>query len=463
MTHAVTEHESGLVYYMQSGAINESFSDIFGEIIQQTYQTVAPANRWLMGEDLSIGAIRSMKNPPSYSDPDKITSAYYYCGLNDNGGVHTNSGVGNKAAYLMVDGDIFNGKTVLGIGTIKTARVYYEAQTNLMPEGTDYPMLYNDLQMACNNLIGTSGISASDCQQVKNALDSVEMKQQPASCPSVQAPVCLSGVPHYIFNEDFTGNYFLRWEHAAGWTTMSGYNAIGGVSAYGQDLDSSSDSSIWMRSGITIPTNAWLHFNHAYAFDSEAYLGNNYYYDGGVVEYSINGGATWQDAGSLFDSRGYNGTIDTGYGNPLEGRTAFVGDSIGYGSSRLNLSNLAGQNVQFRFRIGSDDSFGSLGWIIDDVQIYTCASCGDQSVAIKDATYYYYPNIQSAYNAAAAGQTVMMQSSEYTENVSLAKNIYASLKGGYSCDFSSTPGWTTIHGSLTVSGGTVTVENLIVQ
>ena len=178
---------------------------------------------------------------------------------------------------------------------------------------------------------------------------------------------------------------------------------------------------------------------------------------------SINGGATWQDAGSLFDSRGYSGTIDTGYGNPLEGRTAFVGDSIGYGSSRLNLSNLAGQNVQFRFRIGSDDSFGSLGWIIDDVQIYTCASCGDQSVAIKDATYYYYPNIQSAYNAAAAGQTVMMQSSEYTENVSLAKNIYASLKGGYSCDFSSTPGWTTIHGSLTVSGGTVTVENLIVQ
>jgi hypothetical protein len=113
--------------------------------------------------------------------------------------------------------------------------------------------------------------------------------------------------------------------------------------------------------------------------------------------------------------------------------------------------------------VGSDFIVGSMGWVIDDVQIYTCNSCADQSVAIKDATYYYYSTIQNAYDSATAGQTVMMQSSYYIEELNFARNIYAYLKGGYSCDFSSTPGWTTIHGALTISGGTVTIENVIIQ
>ncbi|MDA8241344.1 MAG: M4 family metallopeptidase [Nitrospiraceae bacterium] len=55
LTHGVTQYESSLFYYMQSGAISESLSDVWGEIIQQVYEPPVPANRWLMGENLSGG------------------------------------------------------------------------------------------------------------------------------------------------------------------------------------------------------------------------------------------------------------------------------------------------------------------------------------------------------------------------------------------------------------------------
>ncbi|MGD2207596.1 MAG: hypothetical protein PVH17_12555, partial [Anaerolineae bacterium] len=58
----------------------------------------------------------------------------------------------------------------------------------------------------------------------------------------------------------------------------------------------------------------------------------------------------------------------------LGGRSAFVAESNGYGSSRADLSSLAGQDVRFRFRIGTDSSDWAYGWFIDDVRIYTCAT-----------------------------------------------------------------------------------------
>ena len=138
LTHGVTDRTSGLFYYMQSGAINESFSDMWGEFVQQQNNPPSAADKWLLGETLrgSGGPFRSMKNPPAYSDPDKMTSALYQCGSGsagtDNGGVHRNSGINNKAAFLMTDGGSFNGRTVAGLGLLKVAKIYYYAQTNLL-------------------------------------------------------------------------------------------------------------------------------------------------------------------------------------------------------------------------------------------------------------------------------------------------------------------------------------------
>ena len=118
LTHGVTEHESNLVYMNESGAINESLSDVFGELIDQTNGAGndSASVKWLMGEDLPIGAIRSMKNPKLYGDPDRYLSPLYYTGEGDNGGVHFNSGVNNKLCYLLTDGGSFNGETITAMG-----------------------------------------------------------------------------------------------------------------------------------------------------------------------------------------------------------------------------------------------------------------------------------------------------------------------------------------------------------
>ena len=103
LTHGVTSFESNLFYYYQSGAINESFSDLWGEFIDQGNGagTDTPAVKWQMGEDVpGFGAIRNMQDPTLFGDPDKMSSLNYYEGAGDNGGVHFNSGVNNKAVFL---------------------------------------------------------------------------------------------------------------------------------------------------------------------------------------------------------------------------------------------------------------------------------------------------------------------------------------------------------------------------
>jgi len=382
MTHGVTEYESHLFYFYQSGAINEAFSDIWGEFVDLTNSagTDTPGVRWLLGEDLPIGAIRNMSNPHAYSQPDRMgDTAYYYCGEGDNGGVHYNSGVANKAAYLLVDGDTFNTYNISPIGMTKTAKIFYEVQTNMFTSASDYADLYDNLYQACVNLIGTSGITAADCLEVQDAVDATEMNQQPSGCPATEAPVCVGGVtPWNLFSDDMENTASGNWTHSAitgsdewyypqnshPYTGFDATYATSGVyNLWGYDQSSVGDFYIAMTSGVALPsgTTPYLHFNHAHMFESS--------YDGGVVEYSANGGP-WTDAGSLFTHNGYNGTLYSG--NPLPGRSAFVTNSPGYYSSRLDLSSLAGQSVRFRFRIGTDSSIWDYGWFIDDVRIYTC-------------------------------------------------------------------------------------------
>ncbi|MCG2769925.1 MAG: M4 family metallopeptidase [Anaerolineae bacterium] len=114
-THAVTEHSANLEYRWQSGALNESFSDIFGAMVDR--------DDWLMGEDLPphvLGgreAIRDLSNPPRFGQPDHTHDWVETC--SDNEGVHTNSGITNKAYYNIAT----------AIGKDKAERIFYRALT----------------------------------------------------------------------------------------------------------------------------------------------------------------------------------------------------------------------------------------------------------------------------------------------------------------------------------------------
>jgi hypothetical protein len=156
-----------------------------------------------------------MRDPTLFGDPDRMTSPNYWGSYVDEGGVHSNSGVNNKAAYLMVDGDTFNGRTVTGIGITKTSAIYYEAATNLLTSASDYHDLYNALQQACANLIGILGITAGDCQEVEDAVDAVEMNVAPPAAPTVQAPVCTSGVANDLFVDDLENPASGNWVSGA--------------------------------------------------------------------------------------------------------------------------------------------------------------------------------------------------------------------------------------------------------
>jgi Zn-dependent metalloprotease len=383
LTHGVTQYTSNLFYYYDSGAINESLSDVWGEFIDLTNGkgNDAATVRWQIGEDtVGLGVIRDMKNPPAFNQPDKMTSTLFWKSADDNGGVHINSGINNKAVFLMVDGGTFNGKTITGIGITKVAKIYYRVQTTLLTSGSNYNDLYNYVNQSCTSLVGTSGITAADCVQVKNALLAVEMDKQPTAAYQPQASICPVGKNLVnTFFDDVEGS--LKWNFVAllplsssTWELDSGYATSGTNILYTENSADRTDSAAVMKTAVTIPTGAFLHFRHSFGFE---FAGTSNY-DGGVLEYSIGNTGVWTDAKPLFvEGQNYKGAIFNGTGadNTLKGRQGFVNDSHGYVSSKYNLATLAGKTVRFRFRQANDTGnfFGQgIGWVVDDVRIYRC-------------------------------------------------------------------------------------------
>jgi len=111
LTHGVTGSEVNLRYLNQSGALNESVSDVFGSLIKQyVLKQTADEADWLIGAGLLIfpnQALRSMKNPGTAydnnvmgKDPQPADMQHYIQTSEDNGGVHLNSGIPNRAFYL---------------------------------------------------------------------------------------------------------------------------------------------------------------------------------------------------------------------------------------------------------------------------------------------------------------------------------------------------------------------------
>src|SRR5262249_7285524 len=111
LTHGVTGSEVNLTYTGQSGALNESISDVFGSLVKQyaLKQTASEAD-WLIGAGLQTfkdQALRSMKAPGTAydnailrKDPQPADMQHYVHTAQDNGGVHINSGIPNHAFYL---------------------------------------------------------------------------------------------------------------------------------------------------------------------------------------------------------------------------------------------------------------------------------------------------------------------------------------------------------------------------
>ena len=124
MSHGVIQFSGGLVYEGQSGALNESFADVFGAITRQhVEETGVHESDWLIGKgilgpEIQGEALRSMKMPgTAYSDallgqdPQPYHMDFFVTTTDDNGGVHINSGIPNHAFFLYC---MYMGGQVLG-------------------------------------------------------------------------------------------------------------------------------------------------------------------------------------------------------------------------------------------------------------------------------------------------------------------------------------------------------------
>jgi len=142
IAHGVTEFSANLIYQNEMGALNESFSDIFGETVEY-YAT--GSNDWLLGANSYIpaGGLRSFLVPNDGQQPDTYLGDFWFTGTGDNGGVHFNSGVQNKWYYILSEGEAGvndNGDVydVTGIGIEDAAQIAYRNLTTYLSPFSQY-------------------------------------------------------------------------------------------------------------------------------------------------------------------------------------------------------------------------------------------------------------------------------------------------------------------------------------
>lgn len=168
MSHGVIERTANLTYSRESGALNESFADIFGAMVEAFADGGTSTNTWLIGEDAytpgtSGDALRRMDNPNAVGDPDHYSLRLYpgSCtpsNANDQCGVHTNSSISNHAYYLLANGGTnrVSGVSVSGIGTTDSARIFYRALTVYMTASTNFAGARTATLNAATDLFGSS-------------------------------------------------------------------------------------------------------------------------------------------------------------------------------------------------------------------------------------------------------------------------------------------------------------------
>jgi Zn-dependent metalloprotease len=191
LTHGVTQNEAQLIYNGQPGALNESISDVFGSLVKQwaNNQTVDQAD-WLIGAGLFTDtvqgkALRSMSEPgTAYDDPNigkdpqPATMAGYVKTSQDNGGVHINSGIPNRAFFLAA-------KAIGGYAWQKTGLIWYRTLIGALNPNADFQAMANATTTVAGSLFGQS---SSEQKAVSDAWSTVGVVPTVSQFAALSAP-----------------------------------------------------------------------------------------------------------------------------------------------------------------------------------------------------------------------------------------------------------------------------------
>lgn len=179
ITHGLTTFTANLAYQKESGALNEGFSDVFGNSVEFWARPTKAS--WKLGEDFNY-VIRDMANPNAYQQPDTYLGAYWVnvvgctpSSANDNCGVHTNSGVLNYWYYLLTNGgsgtnDKGFAYSVTGVGLTKSAAIAYRTLATYLTSASNYLNARTYSLQAAADLYGAT---SNEYSQVKNAWNAV--------------------------------------------------------------------------------------------------------------------------------------------------------------------------------------------------------------------------------------------------------------------------------------------------
>jgi N-acetylneuraminic acid mutarotase len=207
------------------------------------------------------------------------------------------------------------------------------------------------------NLLGIEGITPQDLTRpLSEGFETGTLGQFTSSVPS-----CIPG--------------------GCGWTVNSTAHS-GSWSAHAPNVSNISDQRLVLTEPVAIPSDATaarLTFWHNYQIETS--------FDGGILEVSTNGGSTWTQITS-FLAGGYTGTVSGCCGNPLGGLTAWTGSQPYFSEVMVDLLPYAGQNVLFRFRLGTDNIIGASGWWIDDISVNIASPVSCQQAAWMQRTAY---------------------------------------------------------------------------
>lgn len=439
--HAYTQATHDLIYLNQPGALNESYSDIWGEVIDLTNgmdgiggsNNAEPApngQRWIVGEELgAVGAalgLRDMWDPDSRNMPGKVSAKTYVCGTGDQGGVHTNSSVPNHAFAMLVDGKSYNGHDIGAIGMTKASHIYYQAMVAYQTPTSGFAEHADALRASCADLFGIElnpipgdpagqAVTSNDCEQVERAIDATEMDDPPAQCggpllnPNDPGP-CPGG--SVLYTEDFedgltgwslqsAGTDPARWVNSNWAATDDLPQDRAGTAAFADDASENGCSTATPRSPAgafsmtsapieATDPNLSLRFAHAMSSDFE--------YDGGNVLISVNGGSFRTLSSYTFNAP--NATLRTG--SPKAGQRAWTGSDTGlltgsWGTSVADLSEVVDQGDTFalRFEFAQDCADARQGWWVDDVQVLSCPSTPAPELSLGPD--YEDPDTDGAY------------------------------------------------------------------
>jgi Zn-dependent metalloprotease len=172
LTHGVTQYCGGLDYSGQSGALNESLSDVFGSLVKQYHLgQAADEADWLIGQDMFAPgvhgvALRSMKEPgTAYDDPElgkdpqPADMTHFVRTSRDNGGVHINSGIPNRAFYLTAT-------AIGGHAWEKAGRIWYDTLTSgRLPADADFATFAGMTYETAGRLFGMTGAESDAVRQ----------------------------------------------------------------------------------------------------------------------------------------------------------------------------------------------------------------------------------------------------------------------------------------------------------